>query len=189
MKALFTLFALSILAACHTNRPPAVSAPADEAEYYLPNQPMYALQKRILPDPHGGLGHSQDPDIRVTDIQLTGSYTVVYMTYAKDRNERNSGYFASGTSEISFNPKATLVSRDGKHTYKLIKTTGIPMTPETREIRNDEAVPFVLYFERLYQGVESFDLFECKSDNQNSCFNVEGLNIENPSDAASSKLK
>ncbi|GAB3226059.1 hypothetical protein [Spirosoma arcticum] len=175
MKALTAL--CLFVAACTTNRPSTVNAPADGAEYYQPNRPEYAVRKQLLPDPTGGLGHSQDPDIRVTDIRLTASYTVLYMTFGKDRNDRNNNYY--GASAISFNPKAVLASSDGKRTYKLIKTDGIPMSPDTREIKNDERVPFVLYFERLDDGVKSFDLFECKSDNQNSCFNVAGMTIEN----------
>ncbi|QJW88462.1 hypothetical protein HNV11_03270 [Spirosoma taeanense] len=178
-----TFVALLLLAsACTSNRPPRVTAPVDGAEYYQPNQTTYALQQRLYPDPHGGLGHSQDSDIRVTDIRLTANYTVLYMTYSKDPGDRNNNYY--GTSAISFNPKAVLASSDGKRTYALVKTEGIPLTPNTREIRNDEKVPFVLYFERLDKGVESFDLFECKSDNQNSCFNVAGMSIENPAESS-----
>ncbi|GAB4049359.1 hypothetical protein [Spirosoma litoris] len=176
MKAFYALVLL--VSGCISNRPSAINAPADGAEYYQPNQPMAVVQSRLYPDPQGGLGHSQDPDIRVTDIKLTASYTVLYLTFGKDRTARDNNYF--GTSSISFNPKAVLASADGKKTYALLKTEGIPMTPDSREIRNDEKVPFVLYFERLDKGVESFDLFECKSDNQNSCFNVAGMNIHNP---------
>ncbi len=176
MKALVALILLA--SACTSHRPPAVNAPADGAEYYLPNQPLVVSQPRLYPDPQGGLGHSQDPDIRVTDIRLTASYTVLYMTFGKDRTERNNNYY--GTSSISFNPKAVLASSDGKKTYALIKSEGIPTSPESRDIKNDEKVPFILYFERLDKGVESFDLFECKSDNENSCFNVAGMTIQNP---------
>jgi hypothetical protein len=179
MKACFALFLL--VAACTSHRPSKITAPADEAEYYQPNKPEYVVRKQLLPDPTGGLGHSQDPDIRVTDIRLTASYTVLYLTYGKDPNDRNSNYF--GSSAISFNPKAVLASSDGKRTYKLIKTEGIPMTPETRDIKNDERIQFVLYFERLDSDVKIFDLFECKSDNQNSCFNVAGMSLDNPANA------
>lgn len=179
MKALVAL--LLLVSACRSNRLPNVNAPADGAEYYLPGQPMEVVQSRLYPDPQGGLGHSQDPDIRVTDIRLTASYTVLYLTFGKDPHDRNNNYY--GTSSISFNPKAVLASPDGKHTYALIKTEGIPMSPESREIKNDEKVPFILYFERLDKGVESFDLFECQSDNQNSCFNVAGMSIRNPSES------
>ncbi|QHV98820.1 hypothetical protein [Spirosoma endbachense] len=176
MKALVALALL--VSACTSNRLPKVNAPADGAEYYLPSQPTYALQSRILPDPHGGLGHSQDPDIKVTDIRLTATYTVLYLTYGKDKNDRNFSYV--GSSSISFNPKAVLASSDGKRTYALLKTEGIPTSPQTAEIKNDEKLQFILYFERLDKGVESFDLFECKSDNENSCFNVAGMTIQNP---------
>ncbi len=176
MKALAALFLLA--SACATHRTPAINAPADGAEYYIPNQPVTAVLPRLYPDPQGGLGHSQDPDIRVTDIRLTASYTVLYMTFGKDKDNRDNSYF--GSSNISFNPKAILTSSDGKRTYALVKTEGIPMSPDSREIKNDEKVPFVLYFERLDKGVEAFDLFECKSDNQNSCFNVAGMTVQNP---------
>jgi hypothetical protein len=178
---------LLLASACTSNRPPAVNAPADGAEYYQPSQPTYKLQSRILPDPQGGLGHSQDPDIRVTEVRLTASYTVVYMTYAKDQRDRYSNFY--GTSSISFNPKAVLATSDGKRTFKLLKTEGVPMSPETVEIKNDEKLPFVLYFERLDRGIETFDLFECKSDNENSCFNVAAINVENPLDATSQQPK
>ena len=180
MKSIFAL--LLLVAACTTNRPATVNAPADGAEYYQPNRPEYAVRKQLLPDPTGGLGHSQDSDIRVTDIRLTASYTVLYLTFGKDRTDRNNNYF--GSSSISFNPKGVLATSDGKRTYKLIKTEGIPMSPETRDIKNDERVPFVLYFERLDPDITSFDLFECKSDNQSSCFNVTGMTLDRSADSA-----
>jgi len=181
MKALLAL--LLLISACRSNRLPNVNAPADGAEYYLPNQPAEMSQARLYPDPQGGLGHSQDPDIRVTDIRLTATYTVLYLTFGKNPSDRNNNYY--GTSDISFNPKAILASADGKHKYALLKTEGIPTSPETREIKNDEKIPFILYFERLDKGVESFDLFECQSDNLNSCFNVAGMAIHNPSESDS----
>ncbi|WP_020598999.1 hypothetical protein [Spirosoma panaciterrae] len=178
MKAIVPL--LLLLSACSANRPAAVNAPADGAEYYQASQPIAGYQQRLYPDPQGGLGHSQDPDIKVTDIRLTASYTVLYMTFGKDPHGHDNNYY--GTSSISFNPKAVLATSDGKKTYALVKTEGIPVSPETRDIKNDEKVPFILYFERLDKGIESFDLFECQSDNQNSCFNVAGMSIHNPID-------
>lgn len=175
MKACVALLLLA--SACTSNRPPALTAPTDGAEYYQPGSAAHRVIPRLYPDPQGGLGHSQDPSIRVTDIRLTASYTVLYLTFGKDPNER---YQAFSTSSVSFNPKAVLASADGKRTYALLKTEGIPMTPDSREVKSDETVPFVLYFERLDKGVELFDLFECKSDNQNSCFNVAGMMVENP---------
>lgn len=183
MKNRLVFFVCSLLlTACASNRSPKLTAPTDGAEYYQANHP-YATRQRLYPDPTGGLGHSQDPDIRVTDIRLTASYTVLYLTFGKDRTDRNANYF--GSSSISFNPKAVLATPDGKRTYALLKTEGIPMTPDTRDIKNDETVPFVLYFERLDKGIEAFDLFECKSDNQSSCFNVAGMTVQNPADPAS----
>ncbi len=176
MKTLVVL--LILVSACTSTRLPRVNAPADETEYYQTGQPLAVAQNRLYPDPQGGLGHSQDPDIRVTDIRLTASYTVLYITFGKDPNDRNNNYY--GSSSISFNPKAVLATSDGKKTYALLKTEGIPMTPDSRDIKNDEKVPFILYFEKLDKGVESFDLFECKSDNQNSCFNIAGMSIHNP---------
>ena len=184
MKAL-TIILLLLVSACASHRAPTANAPADGAEYYQRSQPVAGLQQRLYPDPEGGLGHSQDPDIKVTDIRMTATYTVLYMRYGKDPDERNNNFY--GSSAISFNPKAVLASADGKKTYALIKTEGIPMTPETLDIKNDQRIPFVLYFERLDPGVEAFDLFECKSDNENSCFNVAGMTVRNPVSSASTK--
>lgn len=183
MKAFLAL--ILFVSACTSHRPPVVNAPADGAEYYQPNQPVSAILPRLYPDPQGGLGHSQDPDIRVTDIRLTASYTVLYLTYGKDKNGRDNNYF--GSSNISFNPKALLASADGKRTFALVKAEGIPISPQTLEIKNDEKVHFILYFERLDKGIEAFDLFECKSDDQNSCFNVAGMTIQNPQNPTEAK--
>lgn len=172
---------LLLVSACTANRTPKLTAPADAAEYYQPNKPEYNVRKQLLPDPTGGLGHSQDPDIKVTDIRMTASYTILYLIFSKDPNDRNGNYY--GSSSISFNPKAVLASSDGKRTFKLVKTEGIPMSPDTREIKNDERVAFVLYFERLDPDIKTFDLFECQSDNQNSCFNVAGMSVDNPVNA------
>ena len=183
MKLLFVF--LLFAAGCTSNRPTAVpNVPADGAgtEYYQPAKPTFTGQPRLYPDPQGGLGHSEDPDIRVTDVRLTPEYTVLYLTFAKDRNGRNNDLY--GVSAISFNPKAVLATPDGKRTYKLVKTTGIPLTPESREIRGDERLSFVLYFERIAPDVPTFNLFECPSDNDNSCFNVAGINAEGLSQAS-----
>jgi hypothetical protein len=169
------LFSVLLLTACATNRPSASNAPVDAAEYYQPNQ-AYAPTQRLYPDPTGGLGHSEDPDIRVTDVRLTASYTILYMTFSKDPNDR--GYYNS-TSSVSFNPKALLGTHGSKRTYALLKAEGIPLAPESRDIQGNEPVKFTLYFERLDEGVERFDLFECQSDNQNSCFNVSNITVEN----------
>ena len=183
MKASLAL--LLLISGCASHRPSVVNAPTDGAEYYQVSKFPAVVQSRLYPDPQGGLGHSQDPDIKVTDIRLTASYTVLYMTFGKDPNARDNNFY--GTSAISFNPKAVLASADGKKTYALLKTEGIPMTPDTREIKNDDKVPFILYFERLDKGVETFDLFECKSDYENSCFNVAGMNIRNPANSVGLK--
>lgn len=177
------LIFLFCVAGCTSNRPAAVSdVPADGADYYQPAKPTFTGQPRLYPDPQGGLGHSEDPDIRVTDVRLTNEYTVLYLTFGKDRNGRNNDFY--GTSAISFNPKAVLVTPDGKRTYKLIKTTGIPLTPDSQEIKGDERLSFVLYFERIAPDVAIFNLFECPSDNTNSCFNVAGISAEGLSQAS-----
>ena len=174
------IFLLLLVGGCATHRSPVVNAPTDGAEYYQIGKMPAVVQSRLYPDPEGGLGHSQDPDIKVVDIRLTASYTVLYMTYGKGPKQGN--YYSGGA--ISFNPKAMLASANGKKTYALLKAEGIPMTPETLDVKPGEVLPFVLYFERLDKGIESFDLFECQSDNQNSCFNVAGMNVRNPADSA-----
>ena len=72
MKRLILFIALSGLsAACTSIRPTPGHQPADETEYYVKASPMEELNRRILPDPIGGLGHSNDIQLSVTDIRLT----------------------------------------------------------------------------------------------------------------------
>ena len=72
MKAFLAFFLL--VSACTANRTPAVNAPADGAEYYLPNHPAAVGMPRLYPDPTGwSWATPQDSDIRVTDIKLTAS--------------------------------------------------------------------------------------------------------------------
>ncbi|HEY0108408.1 MAG TPA: hypothetical protein VGB67_02205 [Fibrella sp.] len=177
MKRLLLLIALCGLAqACNTVRPTPGHQPADETEYYVKASPMEELNRRILPDPIGGLGHSNDAQLSVTDIRLTAKYTVLYMTFDHARGQ----YGNSGSTQISIDPKAKLVSPDGKETFGFLKAEGIRQTPEHIDVQAGTKAKFVLYFERLTPGIDEFALFECKDSPGLSCWTITDMHVDNP---------
>ncbi len=176
------------LSGCAPTRPNQPTA-TDESEYFVANTTespgMSRLgQKRLLPDPHGGLGTTNDLTLRVTDIQLTKQYTVLFLTFGEDRQPSN---YQSGGSSISFNSDARLLAGpDHEHlkTFRFVKAEGIVLSPESQTVQVGEQVKFRLYFERLDKGTEEFSLFECEDTKDQTCWNVRGMHISNPADSA-----
>lgn len=184
MKA-YLLFALLLAGACRSSRPlPAPPVPVDEAEYYAPGASTTDVleSRKLLPDPINGLGQTNDPNIRLTDIRQTPSYTVLYLTFSlgdpTGRGRDRDYTYSSASSDISIQPGAVLIPKDSKDTYKLVKATGIPMSPQRLEVRGNDRVNFVLYFERLPDTVQQFAMFECKSTNMETCWNITGMRLE-----------
>ncbi|MEZ0610621.1 hypothetical protein ACAW74_19055 [Fibrella sp. WM1] len=161
--------------ACVSNRPMKGHTPTDPSEYYVKASPLEELNRRILPDPIGGLGHSNDIQLRVTDIRLTNQYTVLYMLF-----DHGVGQNAGGSTQISIDPKAKLVSRDGKSTFAFVKAEGIPQTPEHLDVQAADKARFILYFERLTPGLNEFALFECEDTATTTCWNITDMHVENP---------
>ncbi|GAA4403654.1 hypothetical protein GCM10023187_19930 [Nibrella viscosa] len=167
----FGIFLLTLLSACSTTQQLPQNTPNDEGEYYMPSGVREVARKRLLPDPTNGLGQTNDPSIRVNDIRLTSNYTVLYMTYS------NNGPYSSGASSISFRPDAKLVAADGVRTYSFVKAEGIPLSPQDRSVHAGDKVDFVLYFKRLDPDVQEFAMFECKSEETVSCWNVVNMKV------------
>lgn len=177
MKRLFLLTALCAVAvACTTTRPTPGHQPADETEYYVQSSPLEELNRRILPDPVGGLGHSTDAQLSVTDIRLTAKYTVLYFTFDHSRGQ----YSSMSTTQISIDPKAQLVTPNGKETFAFVKAEGIRQTPDHTDVMAGEKAKFVLYFERLKPGIDQFAMFECKDSPGLTCWNVTDMHVDNP---------
>lgn len=177
MKRFFLLTGLLAgCLACVSNRPMQGHTPTDPSEYYVKASPLEELNRRILPDPIGGLGHSNDIQLRVTDIRLTNQYTVLYMQF-----DHGAGQSGGGTTQISIDPKARLVSRDGKSTFAFLKAEGIPLTPEHMDVEAAAKARFILYFERLTPGLNEFALFECEDTPTTTCWNITDMQVENPS--------
>ncbi|TAE28820.1 MAG: hypothetical protein EAZ91_13795 [Cytophagales bacterium] len=178
---LYLIFGVLVVSACRFTRPVTGPAtPVDEAEYYAPGPTSAEVisSRKLLPDPINGLGKTNDPAIRLTDIRQTPSYTVLYVTFSHGGDPRSSDYsYTSSASEISIKPKSVLVPHDSKDTYKLVKATGIPLSPNSREVRGNERVTFVLYFERLPDSVDQFAMFECKSSWMETCWNITGMRL------------
>ncbi len=165
---------------CATSSYTPSSPPADPAEYYQASGHKTVLpNRRLLPDPINGLGQTNDPNIRVTDIRLTSSYTVLFLTF--DLGQRNNnGSVASmygSSSDISIQSKAHLVAPGTTKTYAFVKAEGIPVSPESRSISAGDRVEFRLYFERLDADVEQFNMFECNNDGNTTCWNITGMAV------------
>lgn len=203
MKPSLLLFISLFVGACSSTRQlPGPPPPVDETEYYAPAQASGAdvlNSRKLLPDPINGLGQTNDPSIRLTDIRQTASYTVLYMTFAlgppgyngrrpkrhdygRRPNRHDYGgndYSYGAASSISIQPEAVLITKNSHERYKLVKATGIPESPNSLDVKGGEKVDFVLYFERLPDTVEQFAMFECKGTNTRSCWNITGMKLEN----------
>ena len=177
MKRFLLLTALCGLSvACNTVRPTRGHQPADESEYYVKASPLEELNRRILPDPIGGLGHSNDSQLMVTDIRLTANYTLLYLTFDHARGQYGTG----SSTQISIDPKALLVAPDGTRTFAFVKAEGIQQTPEHIEVQAGSKAKFVLYFERLTPGIQDFALFECQDSPGLTCWKITDMYIDNP---------
>lgn len=163
-----------LLAACSAGGrlPQGPPPPADGTEYYVAGDPLPVGRKRLLPDPINGLGHANDPSIRVTDIRQTNSYTVLYMTFT---DQQRYGTISGGTA-ISIQPDARLVTPGGQ-SFRLLKAEGIPLGPQSMEVRDAQPVPFRLYFERLPPDVTDFAMYECADEPGRTCWNVTGMRL------------
>lgn len=183
-NAFYLLILFFAVEACAPTRPgePSVN---DESEYYVANSVERPGQKRLLPDPQGGLGTTNDLTLRVTDIRLTSQYTVLFLTFGETIQPATS-YQPRGSNSISFNKDARLVAGNDASslkTFKFIKAEGIVLSPNSQNVQADESVKFRLYFERLDKGTENFSLFECDDTQTTTCWNVRGMHVDNPSDS------
>lgn len=187
MNYLPFVWLLAGLAGCATqSMPKQQRALSDGAEFYVPNETPGVVRKRLLADPINGLGEANDPSIRVMDIRLTSSYTILYMTFSQ---QRQSGNYGMGSSTISIQPEAKLMTPDGSRKFALIRAEGIPLTPGGRDVNLDERIDFVLYFERLSKGIEEFGMFECTDTPTTTCWNVRAMHIQNAADSTDNSIR
>ncbi len=173
MNRLVYLLLIGLLAVgCKTTKRVATPRSFDNVTseaYYSPQPEMTIARKRLLPDPINGLGQTNDPNLRITDVHVTSQFTIVYMTF-EDKNVRGD------VSRISFNAeKAHLITPDGKRRFNFIRAEGISLTPSFQDVKFGDRVDFKLYFKRLDADINEFGLYECDSDNTNTCWNVRNI--------------
>lgn len=163
------------LCGCATQPKPQAAYHPD-SDYYVARVSDNPLtSKKLLPDPINGLGTTNDPSIRVTDIRLTDQYTILYMSFKIDRTRD----WSVTSSEISIQPKARLMAVNRMRSFELLKAEGITMSPETMKAEPSQEIKFTLYFERLDKGIEDFNMFECADTAEQTCWNVRGLHVDN----------
>ncbi len=167
------LLMVGLTVGCKTHRqlvatPRSFDSVTSEA-YYSPQPETSLTYKRLLPDPINGLGQTNDPSLRVTDVEVTSKFTILHLTFANNdpRNDE---------SRISFNTeKAHLISPDGKRRFEFIRAEGISIAPVYQDVRAGNQVHFTLYFEPIPADLNEFGLFECDSDANNICWNVRNI--------------
>jgi len=91
------------MSGCATRPQPQTATSAAESDHYYVDRSSTApvASRKLLPDPINGLGTTNDPSIRVTDIELTEKYTILRMTFKIDRTR---DWNVTG-SQISIQPQ------------------------------------------------------------------------------------
>ncbi|OIN59167.1 hypothetical protein [Arsenicibacter rosenii] len=151
--------------------------PGQTSDYYVDQRAGTApYSRKLLPDPTNGLGSTNDPNIRVTDIQLTDQYTILHMVFKIDPTRD----WSVTSSQISIQPKTKLIAVNKLKSYELIKAEGITLSPDYTEVHPNKEVQFLLYFPRLDKGIEEFNMYECADTAEQTCWNVRGMHVVNP---------
>lgn len=145
-------------------------------------QVQYVTIKPLVDEVH-------DTDVSIRKVELTPTYTILYMTFAHKTPGRTPkqpyqvpfpfDQPGMNSSSIQFEPGARLYANRGDASYKFIRAENIP-TRERLDVTSGRRIDFVAYFERLAPGVTVFDLFECNDRDGNVCFNFYGVHVTNP---------
>jgi OmpA-OmpF porin, OOP family len=125
----------------------------------------------------------------ITKVEIRGNYTIISFSYQVSESKNNPFQFqfpfpnqrqAQSNYTISFNPKSYL-NGNGKR-FKYIKCTGIPEIPEEKQVFAGEKYRFTVYFDKLDEGVETFNLIEGKNrpEERHQYWNFYGVHINNP---------
>jgi outer membrane protein OmpA-like peptidoglycan-associated protein len=179
-KLLFILLSWPLLQSC---MPLPSGGYGNSSDTNSGNGSQYPSQQTPAPS---GSGRSADPNISVEDIRLSGQYTVLYVSFINNnsaRRDQSGRVVDDGSQEIAFHPSARLVGANGAREFRFVKAEGIPVEPQRKKTYAGTRTNFVVYFERLDPGIESFDLFECNDYDHLTCWNVYGLYVKNPSSA------
>ncbi len=144
---------------------------------------------------------ANDREVTISRVELTERYTIIYMTFAKAGEQRESRPLQRlplpgdlgriiRTNTINFEPGAQLYANQGAQSFKFVRAENISTT-QRREVQSGDVVDFVVYFERLDPGIEVFDLFECSDRNRPTsvCFNFWGVHVINPKPRQQTPLK
>lgn len=130
-------------------------------------------------------------EVNIVRVELTGSYTVLTFQY-RIRGPRQPQqplppsmrdlFEPMYTSTIGFQPDSRLVVNVGGRfrSFRFIRAQGIPTDPDRQKVYPGDEGVFKVYFERLEPGMTVFDLFECRSEGSYTCWNYNGVHINNP---------
>lgn len=118
----------------------------------------------------------------ITKVELTDRYTKVFITHTNTQQPRydNRGNRTNTDSQIRIKRETRLLGLNGSRAFRLLKADGIPIDPQYISSRYGQRTDFILYFERLDPGIETFDLFECNDYDNMVCWNFYDVYVKNP---------
>lgn len=90
----------------------------------------------------------------------------------KDITEIFCSYYAEDSSWVNISPTSFLEDIETKEKYPLLKTYGIPISPQKRHFADAEKISVILYFPRI--SSRYFNLIE---STDNDAFNIYGINL------------
>ncbi|MCY7351936.1 MAG: OmpA family protein [Cytophagaceae bacterium] len=156
---------------------------------------LFSLTARAQVTINPRIDQSASQEVRLTRVELAGPYTILTFEYRIGAGRRQATpnlppelrkyyqYLESEyTSTISFRRASRLVVNvgGGTRSFRFIKAQGIPTDPERLQVKPGDEGQFHVYFERLEPGMQVFDLFECRSDDNYTCWNYTGIHVNNP---------
>lgn len=105
----------------------------------------------------------------IDKIENIDNNTVVNFTYTSNDNYVNGGW-------VMINPNIIIKETSGERKYKLIKSEGMPLSPNKHTFSfNGEKLRFKLYFPKIDNKIKSIDIIE--SENNEVFFNFYGISL------------
>ena len=115
------------------------------------------------------INRQEENRITIDKIENTDKNTIVHFTYTASNEYLNGGW-------ITINPDIIIKETSGDRKYKLIKSEGMPLSPNKHSFSfNDEKLRFKLYFPKIDDKIRNIDIIE--NENNKFFFNFFGVSL------------
>lgn len=116
------------------------------------------------------INRQDENNFTIDKIENTNNNTIVNFTF-----KSSDDYVNGGT--VMINPNIIIKETSGDREYKLIKSEGMPLSPNKHSFSfNGEKLRFKLYFPKIDNTIKSIDIIE--SINNKLFFNFYGISLE-----------